>query len=169
MKIATIIFVGLQDWRNKLYCFRWLVGPMKIRCTVLSARWPTNIDVFSSVADENIFIFIDFIPWVYFCRSTDENTYFWRLSGYFRRFIADEITLFSSSVSSPLPHLRPQTGCSLFPSCISHLRPSPPAALVAGFWPVVAVPLCKGPNCFDFNLFEKLSVNLRDSSVNQEQ
>jgi hypothetical protein len=56
--------------------------------------------------------------------------------------------------------------CSWFPSCIYHLRPSPSATLVSGIWSAVAVPLCKGPICFDFNLSEKLSVNLRDSFVN---
>jgi hypothetical protein len=48
--------------------------------------------------------------------------------------------------------------CGLFPSCLSHLHPSPAATLVAEFWPAVAVSLCKGPFCFDFNLSEKLFV-----------
>jgi hypothetical protein len=73
-------------------------------------RWPTKIVLFSSVADENAFIFVDFIPSAYFRRPTDENTYFRRFLGYFRWFVADEITLFSCSVPSghrcrPTPQL----------------------------------------------------------------
>jgi hypothetical protein len=53
--------------------------------------------VFSSVADENAFIFVNFIPSAYFHRPTDEYIYFRRLSGYFQRFLVDEIKLFSCS------------------------------------------------------------------------
>jgi hypothetical protein len=73
-KISIIIFVGLRDRRNKLYRFRRLDGLTKIRCTVSSA----------SLADENAFIFVDFIPSAYFRRPTDENTYFRWFLGYFR-------------------------------------------------------------------------------------
>jgi hypothetical protein len=48
--------------------------------------------------------------------------------------------------------------CGLFPSCFSHLRPSPPTALVAGIWPAVTIPLHKGTFCFDFNISKKISV-----------
>jgi hypothetical protein len=48
--------------------------------------------------------------------------------------------------------------CGLFPSCLSHLHPSPPATLFVRIWPTVAVPLCEGPICFDFNLSKKISV-----------
>jgi hypothetical protein len=59
--------------------------------------------------------------------------------------------------STPSP---PKTSnmCGLFPSYLSLLHPSPPATLVAGFWPAVAISLCKGPFCFDFNLSEKFSI-----------
>jgi hypothetical protein len=56
--------------------------------------WPTKRNVFSSVADENAFIFIDFIPLAYFYRPTNEYIYFRWFSSYFRRFLADEIKLF---------------------------------------------------------------------------
>jgi hypothetical protein len=61
-------------------------------------RWPTKIVLFSSVANENAFIFVNFILSAYFRQPTDKNTYFWWFLGYFRRFVADEITLFSCSV-----------------------------------------------------------------------
>jgi hypothetical protein len=59
-----------------------------------------NVNIFSSavLADENSFIFVYFIPSAQFHRPTDENSYFRQLSSYFRRFLADEITLFSCSV-----------------------------------------------------------------------
>jgi hypothetical protein len=60
-------------------------------------RWPTKRYIFSSVADENAFIFIDFILSAYFRRPTDEYIYFRRLFGYFLWFLADEIKLFSCS------------------------------------------------------------------------
>jgi hypothetical protein len=63
MKLTTIIFVGLRDRRNKLYLFRRLC-------------WPTKRNVFSSVADENAFIFVNFIPSAYFRRPADEYMYF---------------------------------------------------------------------------------------------
>jgi hypothetical protein len=44
-----------------------------------------------------MFIFINFITSTYFRRPTDEYIYFRRLSGYFRRFLADENKLFSYS------------------------------------------------------------------------
>jgi hypothetical protein len=59
-----------------------------------------------------------------------------------------------STPSSPKASNR----CGLFPSCLSRLHPSPPATLVARFWPAAAVPLCKGPFCFDFNLSKKVSI-----------
>jgi hypothetical protein len=49
--------------------------------------------VFSSVADENTFIFVEFILSAYFRRPADENIYFRQFSGYFRRFLDDEIKL----------------------------------------------------------------------------
>jgi hypothetical protein len=58
---------------------------------------PTKINVFSSVADKNPFIFINFIPSAYFHRLTDEYMHFRQLLGYFRRFLADKIKLFSCS------------------------------------------------------------------------
>jgi hypothetical protein len=51
-----------------------------------------KIIVFSLVANENPFIFGDFI-----LSPTDKYMYFRRLLVYFRRFMADEIKLFSCS------------------------------------------------------------------------
>jgi hypothetical protein len=57
--------------------------PMKQLHLFCQQCWLTKINVFSSVADENTFIFIDFILSVYFHRPTDEYIYIRRFSGYF--------------------------------------------------------------------------------------
>jgi hypothetical protein len=54
--------------------------------------WPTKIPLFSSAADENNPIFVDFIPSAYFRRGTDENSYF-------RRLLVDKNSLFSCNIS----------------------------------------------------------------------
>jgi hypothetical protein len=64
----SIFFVGQLSRRKYVVYFRWL-------------GWPTKIDVFSSVADENAFIFVDFILSAYFRRATDEYIYFRWLFG----------------------------------------------------------------------------------------
>jgi hypothetical protein len=82
--------------------FRRLAWPTKICVYFRWLAWPTKIIVFSSVANENPFIFVDFIPSAYFHGPTDEYMYFQQFLGYFRRFMADEINLFSCSDTAPL-------------------------------------------------------------------
>jgi hypothetical protein len=59
-----------------------------------------------------------------------------------------------STTSPPKATIR----CGLVPSCLSHPRPSLPATLVAGIWPGAAIPLHKGPNCFNFNISREISI-----------
>jgi hypothetical protein len=96
-KICCIVFVGWMGRRKYVEYFHW-------------PRWPMKIVLFSLVADENAFIFVDFIPSAYFRRSADKNSYFRRLLGYFQRFLADEITLFSCSDSTCEAHVKEDRG-----------------------------------------------------------
>jgi hypothetical protein len=95
---TPLIFVGSPSRRKYVTHFRRLVGPTKIRDYFRRPREPTKIILFSSVADENSPIFVEFISSAYFRREADENDYFRRHWAYFRRLLADKNELISCSV-----------------------------------------------------------------------
>jgi hypothetical protein len=98
MKIRDLFSSAFEADENTAKYFRRPQWPTKIVPYFHRLTWPTKIPIFSSVADENKPIFVEFILSAYFRRGADENSYFrWHLA-YFRRLMADENILFSCSV-----------------------------------------------------------------------